>query len=120
METYSIVDLEGYANAMRQGAAASFEEEHKENLDEFITIAQVINLIKKNNLGQDENQYYIIDENIFNSIFEEIRQWLYEVGLCKLAAKGLVDCAWDNDSNEMVFWLPNKDIHAKPSKGNNE
>jgi hypothetical protein len=123
METYSIIDLEGYADAMRQGAAASFEEEHEENLDEFITVPQVINLIKKNNLGKDENQDYIIDENIFNNVFEEIRQWLYEVGLCKLAAKGLVDCAWDSGSNEMIFWLPNKekiDIHSKHSKENNE
>jgi len=123
MENYSIMDLEGYAKAMRDGAASSFEENYTEDLDEFITIPQVINMVKKNNLGLDEEGNYIINEDIFNEIFEGIRNQLYEVGLCKLAAKGFVDCAWDDDSNEMVFWLANKDkteIPAKPSKDNDD
>lgn len=119
MEQYSIIDLEGYATAMRNGAASSFEKDYTENLDEFITIPQVINLIKKNNLGKDEEGNYLINEDLFDSIFNDIRDWLYGVGLAKLASKGFVECAWDNDSNEMAFWLPNKDksnISAKPSK----
>lgn len=123
MESYSIIDLAGYAKAMRDGAASSFEKDYTENLDEFITIGQVINMIKKNNLGLDEEGNYLINEDIFEDVFNNIRTWLYEVGLCKLAARGFVDCAWDNDSNEMVFWLANKDktsIPAKPSKDNDE
>jgi hypothetical protein len=119
METYSIIDLEGYAKAMRSGAASSFSQEYSENLDEFITISQVINLIKKNNLGLDQEGNYLINEDIFDEIFDNIREWLYEVGLAKLAAKGFVDCAWDDEANGMVFWLPNKDntsISSKPSK----
>lgn len=123
MESYSIIDLEGYAKAMRDGAASSFEKDYTENLDEFISIGQVINLIKKNNLGLDEEGNYLINEQIFDDVFNDIRNWLYEVGLCKLAAKGFVDCSWDDDSNEMVFWLANKDktkIPAKPSQDNDE
>ena len=123
METYSIIDLEGYAKAMRDGAASSFEKEYTENLDDFITVNQVINLIKKNNLGQDEDGYFLINEDIFNQVFEEIRDWLYGVGLSKLASTGYVECAWDNDSNEMIFWLADKNkssIASKPSKGNHE
>ena len=118
MESYSIIDLEGYAKAMRDGAASSFEKDYTENLDEFITINQIINMIEKNNLGLDEEGNYLINEDIFEDIFNNIRTWLYEVGLCKLAAKGFVDCAWDDTANEMVFWLANKDktnIPAKPS-----
>jgi hypothetical protein len=123
MESYSIIDLEGFAKSMRDGAASSFEKDYTENLDEFISIGQVINMIKKNNLGLDEEGNYLINENIFEDVFNNIRTWLYEVGLCKLAAKGFVDCSWDDDSNEMVFWLANKDktsIPAKPSKDNDE
>jgi hypothetical protein len=123
MENYSIIDLEGYAKAMRDGAASSFEKDYTENLDEFISIGQVINLIKKNNLGLDEEGNYLINEQIFDDVFNDIRNWLYEVGLCKLAAKGFVDCSWDDASNEMVFWLANKDktkIPAKPSQDNDE
>jgi|688.fasta_scaffold257332_5 hypothetical protein len=123
MESYSVIDLEGYAKAMRDGAASSFEKDYTENLDEFITIGQVINMIKKNNLGLDEEGHYLINEDIFEDVFNNIRTWLYEVGLCKLAAKGFVDCSWDDESNEMVFWLANKDkteIPAKPSKDNDD
>jgi hypothetical protein len=123
MESYSIIDLEGYAKAMRDGAASSFEKDYTENLDDFITIDQVINMIKKDNLGLDEEGNYLINEEIFDNVFNNIRNWLYEVGLCKLAAKGFVDCSWDDESNEMVFWLANKDkteIPAKPSKDNDD
>jgi len=123
MESYSIIDLQGYAKAMRDGAASSFEKDYTENLDEFISIGQVINMIKKNNLGLDEEGNYLINEQIFDDVFNDIRDWLYEVGLCKLAAKGFVDCSWDDESNEMVFWLANKDktqIPAKPSQDNDE
>jgi hypothetical protein len=123
MESYSIIDLEGYAKAMRDGAASSFEKDYTEDLDEFITIPQVINMIKNNNLGLDQEGNYLINEDIFDDMFESIRNQLYEVGLSKLAAKGFIDCAWDDDSNQMVFWLANKDqtsISAKPSKDSNE
>jgi hypothetical protein len=123
MESYSIIDLEGYAKAMRDGAASSFEKDYTENLDDFISIPQVINMIKSNNLGFDSEGNYLINEQIFDDVFNDIRNWFYEVGLCKLAAKGFVDCAWDDESNEMVFWLANKDkteIPAKPSKENDE
>jgi len=123
MESYSIIDLEGYAKAMRDGAASSFEKDYTENLDDFITIPQVINMIKKNNLGLDNEGNYLINEEIFDDVFNDIRDWLYGVGLAKLASKGFVDCSWDDDANEMVFWLANKDktnIPAKPSQDNNE
>ena len=123
MESYSIIDLEGYAKAMRDGAASSFEKDYTENLDDFITIPQVINMIKKNNLGLDNEGNYLIDEEIFDDVFNDIRDWLYGVGLAKLASKGFVDCSWDDEANEMVFWLANKDktnIPAKPSQDNNE
>jgi hypothetical protein len=123
MENYSIIDLEGYAKAMRDGAASSFEKDYTENLDEFISIGQVINMIKKNNLGLDEEGNYLINEQIFDDVFNDIRDWLYGVGLAKLASKGFVDCSWDEESNEMVFWLANKDktnIPAKPSQDNDE
>jgi hypothetical protein len=123
MESYSIIDLEGFAKSMREGAASSFEKDYTENLDEFISIGQVINMIKKNNLGLDEEGNYLINEQIFDDVFNDIRDWLYGVGLAKLASKGFVDCSWDDESNEMVFWLANKDktnIPAKPSQDNDE
>lgn len=118
MENYSIIDIDSYAEAIRENAAKSFCEDYSENLDNFITIQQVINLVKKHSLGKDEYGYYIINEEIFDDTFNDIREWLYGVGLAKLAAKGYVECAWDSKKNEMIFWLSDENntiISTKPS-----
>ena len=93
MESYSIIDLEGFSKSLREGVASSFEENHTESLDSFISIGQVINLVKKNSLGMDEEGYYLINEQIFDDMFNDIRDWFYSVGLAKLAASGFVECA---------------------------
>ena len=103
-ETYLISDLEGYAQSIRENAARSLSETYTDNLDHFITIQQIYSLVEENLLGIDEEDNYIIDENSYNTTFDQIRTWLYNVGLAKLASKDLIECAWDNDANEMVFW----------------
>ena len=114
--TYSIVDLNGFATAIRQGAAESLSEKYNENLDEFISINQVINLVKSHSLGTDENNDHIINEDIFDNIFDEVRDWIYSIGISKLAASGSIECAWDDDSNEMVFWISDKNKQRTSKK----
>lgn len=119
METYSIIDLNGYAQTIRENAAKSFTQEYSENLDEFITIQQIIGLINEYNVGRDEENNYLITESNFNDIFESVRDRLYTVGLARLAAKGLVECAWDDETNDMVFWLSSageKHINNRPQQ----
>lgn len=118
METYSIIDLNGYAKTIREGAAKSFSETYTENLDEFITIEQIIELIKESSIGLDEDNNYLITQEIFDQLFDDVRERLYSVGLSRLAAKGLVECAWDDEANEMVFWLSDageKQTNNRPS-----
>lgn len=116
MENYSIVDMNGYASAMRENVAKSFSEDYSENLDEFISLEQVIGLVEQHSLGLDEESNHIINEEVFNDIFDDLREWMYSVGLSKLASKGFVECAWDNDLNEMVFWLADKNKTSIPTK----
>jgi hypothetical protein len=105
METYSINDMAGFAKAIRDGAAESITPDYTEDLDDFITIPQVQSLIITRSLGKDSYNNYIINENIFDDIFENIRDTIYQTGLSKLAAKGIIECAWDTESNSMVFWM---------------
>jgi hypothetical protein len=102
---YSITNLDGYAAAIRDGVAQSFSEQHSENLDEYITIDQVKNIIIGYSLGQDDDGNYLVNTDVFNDTFDDIQEWFYESGLSKLAAKGLVECAWDNELNQMIFWV---------------
>jgi hypothetical protein len=106
---YSINDLDGYAASIREGVAQSFVENYNENLDEYITIDQVKNLIIGYSLGQDDDENYLINSEVFNDTFDDVREWFYEAGLSKLAAKGVIECAWDDDSNQMVFWVKNNE-----------
>lgn len=106
---YSITDLDGYAASIRDGVAQSFVEDYEENLDEYITLEQVKNLIIGYSLGQDEDDNYLINAEVFNDTFDDVREWFYEAGLSKLAAKGVIECAWDDDSNQMVFWTKNNE-----------
>lgn len=104
MTTYVITDLEGFAQLTRKNVAESFTENYTENLDDFISIQQVIGIIEENSYGKTENNKIIISEDNFNNIFDHIRVRLYEVGLAKLASQGLLECAWNTETNQMEFW----------------
>lgn len=117
-EVYAIVDLDGYAKEMREAAAKSLAESYDENLDEFITIPQMINLVKTECVGFDDDDRPLLDEDSNSKIYESTVTWIHNIGLAKLAAQGLIECAWDDNSNEMIFWA-NKNIGTskKTTKG---
>lgn len=106
-EIYTIIDLEGYVQQMRNAAAESLCEGYTENLDEFIGVGQVINVVKNECLGFDDLGRPLLDEQANERIFEKIAIWIHNVGLAKLAGKDLIECSWDDKSNEMIFWSKN-------------
>lgn len=103
-EAYVITDLDGYAEQMREAAAKSIADDTKENLDEYINLTEVKEIVSSWCVGYDHEERPILDEDANQNIFEDIRIWITNIGLAKLAAKGFVECAWDDDVNEMVFW----------------
>lgn len=113
-EVYAITDLEGYASQMRDAAAQSLTDtgDCTDNLDDFISIDQMIKMVKDECLGFDDEDRPLLDEETNEKIFEDTSVWIHNVGLAKLAAQDLVECAWDNESNEMVFWAKTK---SKPN-----
>lgn len=109
---------------MRDAAAKSLKEDYAENLDEYISLQQVYNIIAKESVGLDDEDRYILSEESNEVIFENIRVWIYNCGLAKLAGNDMIECAWDDESNEMVFWVKNinptnpTDNHDTTSKKN--
>ena len=127
-DVYAITDLEGYATEMREAAAKSLSQSYEENLDDFISIGQMINLVITECVGFDNKDRPLLNEDANEKIYEYTVTWIHNVGLAKLAAKGLVECAWDETSNEMVFWA-NKQLddfmkqgesNEKPNKRRNK
>ena len=116
-QVYSIYDINGYVSQMREAAAKSISEDSvNDDLDTYITIDQMMGLVKSNCLGYDENNNPLLNENSNEKIYEEAAVWIHNVGLSKLSAKDLVECAWDDELNEMVFWQKEIANNGKPKR----
>lgn len=107
-EVHAIMNLDKYSAYIRRRAAISFSENYEENLDDFVTIPQTSALIEEHSIGKDEEGRLLIDEQSHKRLFEAVRLRLYNAGLSKLAAKDLLECAWDDQKGEMVFWAKKK------------
>lgn len=103
-EIFCIMNLEKYADFVRKKAAASFSENYKDDIDGFMTVAQAVDMVKENSLGTDEEKRYLIDDKSYEELFEAMKTRIYNAGLSKLAASGHLECAWDEEKNEMIFW----------------
>jgi hypothetical protein len=108
-EAYAIVDLEKYSIELRACAAEHISPNNNEDLDSYITIQQVYSIVEENSIGMDNEGRYLLDEDANNSVFDDISIRIYNVGIAKLAAAGKIECAWDSEENEMVFWQKSKD-----------
>lgn len=116
-EVYAIVDLNGYVSQMREVAAQSISENSSEdNLDSYISLDQMVGLVKNNCLGFDDSEHPLLNEEANQKIFEEVSVWIHNIGLAKLAAQDLVECAWDDELNEMVFWQKETPKNDKPKR----
>jgi hypothetical protein len=116
-QVYAITDLNGYVSQMRDVAAQNISENsNQDNLDDYISIDQMIGVVKSNCLGYDDNDHVLLDEKRNQKIFEEVSIWIHNSGLAKLAANDLVECAWDDELNEMVFWQKETAKNDKPKR----
>lgn len=104
---FCIKDIEDFADNLRKEVAISICDNHTENIDNFITIDQTKQFISENNLGYDLTNC-ILTENIYDKIVEQIQTRIYNSGLSKLAALDKIECCWDDETNEMVFWSKDK------------
>ena len=103
-KVYAIVDIQGYSVQMREAAAKSISPENTNNLDDYISLGQMSNLVEEFCLGHDDEDRPLLDEETNEQIFEETALWIHNIGLAKLAAQDLIECAWDDEVNDMVFW----------------
>jgi len=105
--TYSITDLDGCAKMLRDNAAGGFTSEDfgSDDPESFVSIGQVKSLIANTSLGKDESGQYIIDDEIFNTTYDQICNMIFGVGLSKLASRGHLDVSFNNDINEFEFSL---------------
>lgn len=114
-DLYAIVDVEGYASEMRQAAAKSIADPFDDNLDTYISIGQMINLISDECVGFDSQDRPLLNEDTNEKIYESAVVWIHNVGLAKLASKNLIECAWDSKDKEFIFWA-NENSGERPNE----
>ena len=110
---YIITDTEEFVHLMRSTAASSLAEEYlgknkeysDKDLDRVATLNQVESIIAEKSIDIDEESKYIINGDIFEDIFDEVRNLIYQSAMSQLAAKGYIECAWDDKKNKMIFWV---------------
>jgi len=105
-EPYSIEDLFETADVLRKTVALTFSKEPTEDLDEYITLHQIVFLIMDHAVGADSEGQFMMDKTNYNILLQVIHEWMYNTGLAKIASSGRLACAWDDDLNTMIFWIP--------------
>lgn len=120
----TIDNMNTFCSSVRKNAALAMcardEEEISEitqkqqtELNELISLGQIKSLVLEKKLGLcDVSGKVIINDDIFEEIFSDVSQIIYGFALCKLAAEDKVECAWDDENNEMIFWTKSLDKEA--------
>ena len=117
-----IRNLKLFTKSIRKNVVWVFPREYYYQIDNLISLSQTENLVRKY-IEPGYNDEFIISEENYHLLCDEIKKWIYNSSLSLVSSSGTIECAWDDESNEMVFWLANKDkteIPAKPSKDNDD
>ena len=64
------------------------------------------------NLAEHTGEYTINEKSYWNIIIK-VSEQIYQSALSKLAADDIIECAWDDDTNKMVFWIEDDENNKK-------
>lgn len=77
-----------------------------ESDDRYLTVAQVKNLILEK--CERDGEELLATDDVLKSITDQSQSILLGSFMSGMAARGELECAWDDKSNDMVWWLPEK------------
>ena len=105
MKEYIIQDMKRFCRKVRKYSLTFLAEDiqHK-NLRQFITLKQCCQIVK-DHCPLDENGDRVLDEDTYVDIVEKICKQIYQSALSKLAADDIIECAWDDKEDKMIFWI---------------
>lgn len=74
-------------------------------LSQSESIAIVRHKAKKQKHKKNNSIRYIIDENLFAQIIEDLNSRMVSNILNQLVKKGIVESAFDTETNDFIFWI---------------
>lgn len=116
-QIFVISDIDGFSEILRDSATKEIDAQEVKLVDP-ISIGQITNLIDEYCLGYDNNGLPLVDEEIMNEIYKDIKIWINNTILAKLAAANILECAWDTNLNEMIFWYPSQETKDNGQRKN--
>jgi hypothetical protein len=99
----------------------TIREEEKEDFDKVLSPQEsliiVKNLVRKQTNKKTNKSRYILNDKIFAKIIQDLNSRMVSNILNSLVQKGLVESAFDENSNDFIFWVKdneNKENIEKP------
>lgn len=92
------IDVEGAAGIMMEDACSRYEEGRR-----ILNTAMVAECISTH-CEQDECGRMTITDDGLSSAIENVDHLIIEGILINMASEGLIESAWDSDTNEFVYW----------------
>lgn len=102
---FNIRNIKLFTQSVRKNVVMIFPRSYFYQVDNLISLNQTENLVRKY-IEPGYNDEFIISETNYNYLCTEIQKWIYNSSLNLVASSGKIECAWDDDSNEMIFWHP--------------
>ncbi len=101
----TIRNIKLFTKSIRKNVIMIFPRSYYHEVERLISLAQTENLVRKY-IEPGYNNEFIISERNYDILCDEIKKWIYNSSLGIVASSGKIECAWDDDSNEMFFWHP--------------
>jgi hypothetical protein len=82
--------------------------ETHEQLEIDSILSQQEGLLIVKSLARKKNKKYTINHAIYSMIIESFNQRLVDNLLSNLTNKGLIESAFDSETNDFIFWIPDE------------
>ena len=98
---FAITDMEGICEKMRKKVYKYLEIKVSDY--EYVTLKQISSLIKQKSWGLNEQDRYLIDQEILDNTTYIVEQMVVGFMLAKDLANSSMDCYWDDKTNDMML-----------------
>lgn len=135
-ESFIIKDLDSFINSSRRlvfdhfgspetsqiDILSELNAEDQKELDEVLSYTEALSIvqsfIKKQQHKKTSEIRYIVTDKSYLSIIHALNDRLVSNLLNNLVNKGLIETAFDEESNDFIFWV--KDEHKQDIKKNSQ
>ena len=100
-----IKNLKLFSKSIRKNVVTIFPKQYSYQIDSLISVSQTEKLVRQYIEPGYNDEFILSDEN-YDLLCNTIKKWIYNSSLSLVASSGIIECAWEDESNEMIFWHP--------------